>query len=441
MLIPTDHEKRNETNVLGSMFRDESAVGEAIAIVSEEDFYFPEHRFVFLAILEVWKSGACVSGGLVDVSLVADVLKKKGQIDHVGGYVFLAGLLDYAPTGANVSHYANLVKDFSTRRQLNYAAKEIEKDTLSPIGPADEILGKAQTSIFGIGFDKDRSKIYTAKEVASQVMRSIDERIESGCQPGISTGLIDLDGLLGGWHNGELYILAARPGVGKTAYAVSAAFHAAHHGFATLFISLEQSRSELMERYFSGAANVNSSKIRRGLLTKEEISRIVIEACHVPEVLSIVDVSEQKIRNIFASAKRLKYSKNLKFLVVDYLQLITPEDKRMPRQEQVASISRSLKHVARDLEIPVLCLAQVNRNSDTRMDGKPKLSDLRESGGIEADADCVILLSHAADEVKGSPDCVLNFDVAKQRNGPTGEIQVMYRRNLLKFENLTIRMQ
>jgi replicative DNA helicase len=255
---------------------------------------------------------------------------------------------------------------------------------------------------------------------------------------GIATGFVDLDALTAGFQNNELIIIAARPSIGKTAFSLNIARHVAvEEQMPVLFVSLEQSRVEIAERLLAAQARVDSHKLRKGHLSGDDMGKLHVAGDVLRHAnLFIDDSPSQGMLRIAANARRLKIRKpGIRLVVIDYLQLIEPENRRDPRQEQVAQISRRLKHLARELEIPVIALAQVNRSSEDRQDHRPRLADLRESGSIEQDADTCLMLHRPGRFDGGQEDNIIEVIVAKQRNGPTGEVTLAWIKNYMRFEN------
>src|SRR6516225_1153402 len=382
-----------ERSVLGSMLRDNGIIGDVVQILQRagEDFYTDAHQKIFTAIVALYDKHHPA-----DLVTLAEHLKEQKQIEDVGGYPYLAELWDAAPTAANAEYYARIVRDKSIVRSLMHASDEILRDAYDQAQPADEMLEAAERKIFDIAQLGVTGQTYTLEQALAEAYDRIDMR--SARDPlsisGLATGFVDLDEKTAGLQNSELVIVAARPSVGKTAFALNLARHiSVEEKQPVFFVSLEQSRIELAERLLCSQAQVDSHKLRKGHLASDEMQRL-IEAGGVlgKAKLFIDDTPGQGMLRIAANARRLKLRHKIRLVVLDYLQLIEPDNRRDSRQEQVANISRRLKFLARELQIPVLALAQVNRSSEDRGDHKPRLADLRESGSIEQDADtCMIL--------------------------------------------------
>ncbi len=415
-----------ERTVLGTMLRDPDAVGEVVKVITAESFRTDCHQRVFRAIVELWDAGRPV-----ELTSVADLLQEKGWIDDVGGYSTLAELHEAASVSPSVGHYAAKVRSRALLRGLAQVGREIVRVAESPTGSADEVLGEAEQKILGLASIGASSEARPLADLVGEAFDRIDARSQRGKRSaGLPTGLPSLDDKVIGLQDGESLIVAARPGTGKTAIALSLASNAAvMERVPVLFVSLEQSELELTERLLCCHARVNGHFLRRGTVNQEE-SRRLMEAGNLlrQAPLFIDDAASQKMLRIAATARRLKVREKLGLVIVDYLQLIEPDNPKAPRQEQVAAISRRLKALARELNIPVVALAQLNRALESRSDRRPRLSDLRESGSIEADADSVWLL-HRSEDKPGMVEVI----VAKQRNGPTGEVLLRFDPHFMRF--------
>jgi replicative DNA helicase len=426
-----------ERCVLGSMLRDNLVISDVLQVIRQENFYYDAHQKIYQAIIEIYDSGHPV-----DMVILAERLKQQKQIEDVGGYPYLAELWEAAPTAANAEYYAHIVRDKGIVRSLIHASTEILRDAYDHAQPADELLAKAEREVLDIAEKGVTGTTSTLQQAIKEAYARLDARKQGGYSEvsGIPTGFVDLDHLTAGLQNNELIILAARPSVGKTAMALNLARHVVvEEGLPAFFVSLEQARIELAERMLVAQARVDSHKLRKGTLGSDEMQRILDAggALHKAK-LFIDDTPSQTMLRIAANARRLKLREGIRIVLIDYLQLIEPENRRDPRQEQVAQISRRLKYLARELELPVVALAQVNRSSEDRQDHRPRLSDLRESGSIEQDADTVFMLHRPGKTDGGIDDNIIEVIVAKQRNGPTGEITLTYLKQFMRYENHAI---
>ncbi len=421
-----------ERCVLGSMIRDNAVIPDVAAMVNAKDFYLDAHQKLFTAIVTVW-----ASTGTVDLVILASELKARQQIEDVGGYGYIAELLECAPTAANAEYYSEMVRDKAVLRRMIHICTEICRDAYDQVGAVDELVGYAQREFLNVQGDTRRARTVIIADLIDEVTHEIDRRSQhKGDVTGVPTGLIDLDLLTSGFHPGELAIIAARPSVGKTALAVNVCMNASENHPSVLF-NLEMSRMELGSRILCGAAGVSSQAVRSGRINPAQ-ARKLIDAGNVlkPRRIWFDDSPNQRTRQIMATCRQLRSREKIDLAVIDYLQLISVEDRRVNRNEQVAEITRSLKLMARELEIPVICLSQLSRNSEQREDKTPRLSDLRDSGAIEQDADTVIFL-HRAGPKTNEPVERIDAIVAKQRNGPCSDVPLIFRKDTMRFENYT----
>jgi replicative DNA helicase len=423
-----------ERSVLGSMLRDNDAISAVVQIVTAQSFYADGHRKIFQAIADLYDKG----GQPVDLVILHEELNKRGQIEDVGRGVYLAELWDAAPTAANAEYYARIVRDKAIVRTLIHASTEILRDAYEQSQPAEELLEGAERKILDVAQMGISGQTTTLEQAITETYRRIDDRASGKMKAGgLSTGFTDLNELTAGLHDGELVIIAARPSVGKTAFSLGLVRNViVEEKEPVFFCSLEQSRIELAERLLCAQAKVDSHRLRKGTLGSDDMDRL-IDAGGVLRngKLFIDDSPVQSMLRIAANARRLKLRHDIKLIVIDYLQLIEPDNRRDPRQEQVAQISRRLKALAKELQIPLIALAQVNRSSEDRQDHRPRLADLRESGSIEQDADTVMLLHRPDRYEPGQHEGIIEVIIGKQRNGPTGEITLAYLKQFLRFED------
>ncbi len=443
-LLPSDRlppqSKEAEVGVLGSVFRDNRVLQDVLNIVRADNFYFDAHQKIFQAMIDLSNEAKPI-----DLVIMHETLKQRQQLEDIGGSQYLVDLWQGSPTAANAEYYAKIVRDKAIVRNLIHTNTELLRDAYDGIMAPDELLGMAERKILEIAEMGVTGETYPIDAVLKAAFNRIDERAGKTISDvtGIATGFVDLDNLTAGLQNNELIILAARPSVGKTAFALNIVRHAAIEERATVFfVSLEMARVELAERLLACQARVDSFKIRKSTLNSDDIARLMSAGDALrgnPRdgfvKLFIDDTPSQTMLRIAANARRLKHRHGLQLVVIDYLQLIEPENRRDPRQEQVAQISRRLKFLARELQIPVIALAQVNRASEDRQDHRPRLSDLRESGSIEQDADTVMMLHRPGRVDKSVEDNTLEVIIEKQRNGPTGAITLTYLKQYMRYEN------
>jgi len=434
------HSRDAEEGVIGGLLRDPDVLSTILQVIKAENFYFDAHQKVFQAVVDLYNDNQPI-----DLVLVHDRLRKNKQLDDVGGPKFLADLWERVPTGANAEYHARIVRDTAMIRSLIHAGNEVLRDAYDRTQSADELVASAERKVMEIARAGMIGETKTLSEVVREAFDRIDARVgkENLAVSGLASGYTDLDNLTAGFQKSELTIIAARPAVGKTAFALNVVRHMITEELApVLFVSLEMARVELAERLLACQSRVDAHKIRKGHLNADDIQKLM-DAGDVLRKgrLYIDDTPNRSMLQIGATARRLmkKEEKNggLRAVVVDYLQLIEPENRRDPRQEQVAQVSRRLKILARELLIPVVALAQVNRGSEDRQDHKPRLSDLRESGSIEQDADTVLMLHRPSlyDKSDQQLENVLEIIIAKQRNGPTGEVTLTYLKQYMRYEN------
>jgi len=436
---PPPHSLEAEQAVLGSLLIDPHMCDEVATILRPEDFYADAHARLFRHLLEMHESGSTI-----DVTLLVERLRRAGELEAVGGTAYLAEVAAAVPYAAHAVYYANIVRDKATLRMLIHASGEILRDAYDPsIDPA-QMVSEAEQKIFAVHDARSRDQVTNIHDLLVEAFDRIDARLERGEGQGIPTGFHDLDNLTGGLHESELVILAARPSMGKTALATNIAeYVATEAGVPTLFVSLEMARLELAQRMLCSQGKIDASKFRSGFLSGEDRQKLVEASARLGKAaLFVDDTPSRTVTEIAACARRLKRRENLGLIVVDYLQLIQPDNPKDPRQEQVARMTRRLKALARELKIPILCLAQLNRQPEaTRESHRPRLSHLRESGAIEQDADVVLFIHREEyyhpdnEEEKGKAEVI----VAKQRNGPTGTVKLAWLSRYTRFENLAER--
>jgi replicative DNA helicase len=386
-------------------------------------------------------------GRRIDTTLLVERLKAKGEFESIGGAAYVAEILQSVPTAANAVFYAEIVKNKSTLRALIHSSTEILRDAYDESQEAREMLGRAEERIFAILDDRGAGELSNIRDILQEAMVRIDARMKhEHTIGGIETGFRDFDQLTGGLHDSELVILASRPSMGKTALALNIAEHASlNSGAATVFVSLEMSSVELADRMLCSLAEVNGQRLRNGTISNDDRRKLVAKAAEMSQApLYVDDTPSRTMTEIAAAARRLKRKAKLGLVIVDYLQLIEPDNPRDPRQEQVAKIARRLKGLARELRVPVLCLAQLNRQAEVTRDNRPRLSHLRESGAIEQDADVVMFIHREEyyqtnDEDRAKVAGQAELIIAKQRNGPIGEIKLSWLKDITRFRDSAAR--
>jgi replicative DNA helicase len=427
-----------EKAVLGGILLLPEVCDDVSLMVRPDDFYSEANRQVFRHILDLHDAGQ-----RIDEVLLVERLRASGNYETIGGVAYIAELAQAVPTAAHAQYYASIVRDKAILRSLIHASTDILRDAYDESTDARHMLGRAEERVFSILEQGSGGEVASISDVLHESLMRIDARMKHDhAFSGLDTGFDDFDDLTGGLHKSELVILAARPSMGKTALAMNIAEHVSMQRKApTLFVSLEMSSIELGDRMLCSVAEVNSNRLRNGTITNEERRQLVEKAAEISQApLYIDDSPSRTMTEIAATARRIKRKDDLGLIVIDYLQLIDPDNPKDPRQEQVAKIARRLKGLARELQVPVLCLSQLNRQTEAAKDNRPRLSHLRESGAIEQDADVVMFVhrdeyyqtnEEDRERVKGQAEII----IAKQRNGPIGDIKLTWRHEFTRFAN------
>jgi len=427
-----------ELNVLGSVLLLPDSCDDLAPILRPDDFHDEANRVLYGHLTEMHSTGK-----KIDLTLLRERLISSGDYDRIGGAAFLAKVIHAVTTAAHAVYYAEIVREKATLRRLITAATEIVKDVYAGESTAKEALGSAEQRIFSILDERGARTLVPIRDVLHEAMDRIDARMRGEATEGVvDSGFTDLDAMTGGLHASELIILAARPSMGKTAFAMNIAENVAVKSMApVLFVSLEMSAVELIERLLCSIARVNGHRLRNGTISQDDRRRLADQAAIVSECPFYVDDSPGRtVSEIAAAARRIIRRENrIGLVVIDYLQLIEPDNPRDPRQEQVAKIARRLKGLARELKVPVLCLAQLNRQAEDSREHRPRLSHLRESGAIEQDADVVMFVHREEYYVRGEEQQRVagqaQIFIEKQRNGPTGDINMIWRKEFTRFED------
>jgi len=423
-----------EQSVLGAVLLDREAATVCTEILHPDDFYREPHRRIYEAVVTLTTRNEAV-----DVITVGEELRRAGHLEAAGGLSYLSDLTGSVPATANAAHYARIVAEKALLRDLLKAAGDIAEAVYTGSEDADALLDQAESRIFKITEARRSGRSFVSlKDVLMQAFANLEHLYEhKGEVVGVPTGLVELDKLLTGLHPSELIILAARPSQGKTTLALNMATAAAHRGAGVGFFSLEMSADQLAMRLLCSEAGVPSERMRSGFLTDQDWPNISRALGALSEVrLYIDDTPNIPIMDLRARARRMKAECGIDMLIVDYLQLMNTRGRTESRQQEIAEISRSLKALARELEVPVLALSQLSRAVESRENRRPQLSDLRESGAIEQDADVVMFIYQ---DPKLAEDPSRRFEmeliVAKQRNGPTGPVPIVFRRDLGRFHD------
>lgn len=426
-----------EESILSAILLDNSTLLDVLETLIPEDFYRSAYAKMFAAITELFEKNEPV-----DLVTLANILKEKGQLDEVGGATYLAKLVDTAPLAVNAQHYARIIRDKASLRQLIERSNEIATRCFEDSGDVDDVIDFAEKAIFEIAGNKNKKSFYPLSQIIGQNIDALEERQgNKTLVTGVSTGFSRLDNLTSGFQNSDLIILAARPSMGKTALALNIARNAAIDANTPVVVfSIEMSKEQLSMRMLCSEARVDSSRLRSGFFSREDW----VSLTNAAEVLSdaeiyIDDSPDLSAMAIRAKARRLKMDKNIGLVIIDYLQLMKGRASAERRDLEISEISRSLKALAKELDIPVVALSQLNRKLEERHDKRPQLSDLRESGALEQDADVVAFIYR--DEVYNKDENNPNKGIAelllkKQRNGPTGEVKLAFISTYTRFEDL-----
>ena len=429
-----------EQSAIGSMLLDKNAAVRAIELLNPDSFYRDAHRFIYEAILQLFDRGEPV-----DLVTVTEELRKTGKLDAVGGAIYVTDLLNSVPTSANVEYYAKIVEEKAILRRLIESATKIVSDAFSSPDDVDQVLDQAEKSIFDIALKRSREGFTKIDTVIKRVLDKIDSLYgKKESITGTSSGFPDLDQLTAGFQNADLIIIAARPAVGKTALALNIAQYVAiKQNIPVAIFSLEMSKEQLAQRMLCSEAEVDAQRLKTASLSDtgwKKLTRALGRLSEAP--LYIDDAATITATEIRAKARRLKIEKGLGLVIVDYLQLMRGRARSENRVQEISDIARSLKTLARELDVPVLALSQLSRAVEQRPDRVPRLSDLRESGEIEQTADLVIFI-HREDYYNPQSERgnIAEIIIAKQRNGPVGTVELVFRKEIAKFSSKETRYE
>nr|WP_225735037.1 replicative DNA helicase [Pseudoclavibacter endophyticus] len=429
------HDLLAEQSALGGMLLSKDAVADVVEAVRGVDFYVPKHEIIFDAIQDLYATGEPT-----DVITVTAHLTKSGELSRAGGAEYLHTLAGIVPTAANAGYYAEIVAERAVLRRLVEAGTRIVQMGYAGEGEVVELVNQAQAEIYGVTGGVESEDFVPLGVAIEEAQHDIDvAQNRDGAFAGVPTGFAEFDRLTNGLHAGQLIIIAARPGLGKSTLALDFARSAAlHHDMPCIFFSLEMGRSELAMRMMSAEASVRLNKMRTGGLDQNDQADLARAAGRINDKpLFLDDSPNMTLVEIRAKCRRIKQKHGLQMVVIDYLQLMTSGKRVESRQQEVSEFSRALKLLAKELEVPVIALSQLNRNSEQRADRKPQISDLRESGSLEQDADMVLLLHRDGAYEKDHPRAgEADLIVAKHRNGPTDTIALSFQGHLSRFGNM-----
>ncbi len=427
-----------EEAVLGGLLIDPDAIIRVATILRPEDFYREKDAWIYDAIQILHERREPV-----DFLTVCDELERRGKLNEVGGAAFITSLINAVPTSIHVEHYARIVERTATRRRLLDAAGQIAALAYQEADDVEEVVDHAEQILFGVSERRISRELVPIKVVLSEYYDRIEYLTRhQGEMIGIPTGFSDIDRLLGGLQRSDMVILAARPSVGKTSLALSIAHNAAKkHGQRIAFFSLEMSNEQVVQRLISAETAIDSQRLRRGDIAEGEWGRFMKATSDLAETLFFIDDTPSiSVLELRSKARRLHAEVGIDLLVVDYLQLMRGDFRSENRVQEISTISRSLKALARELNVPVLALSQLSRSVESRQDKRPILSDLRESGALEQDADVVMFIYR--DEMYNENterQNIADIMVAKQRNGPTGTVSLYFKKELAQFREAEMR--
>jgi replicative DNA helicase len=420
-----------EQAVLGALLIDHEAINTVAGGVKSEYFYDGKNSIIFETCLELFEQRKPI-----DLLTLTAALKKKKKFEVIGSASYLASLTNSVPTAANIEHYIALIKEAYVRRSMISIAAEMT-DLSFGENTSEELLDKVEQNIFSLSQQSIAQDFIHIKDTLTQSFDKLDELHRKGSRyRGIETGFVDLDNLLSGLQDSNLIVLAARPGQGKTAFVINMAQHVAGVTKNPVGVfSLEMSKEELVDRLLISQANIDAWKLKTGKLSEDDFEKLTTAMGELAEAPNFIDDTPGiSIAEIRSKARRLQLERGLKLLIIDYMQLVSPGRRFENRVQEVTYISQSLKNLARELKIPVIGVSQLSRAVEHRGERKPQLADLRESGSIEQDADVVMFLYTKDEEF--TPQRIVCINVAKHRNGPVGEKEVLFRGDRIKFFNI-----
>ncbi len=426
-----------EQSILGGILLDNHAINSVIEIIDTTDFYSEAHKKIFSAIIDLSERSEPS-----DLITLSNLLRDKKQIDTIGGVAYLASLVDNVPSAAHIAYYAKIVKEKSILRRLIGVSTEILTKSYESSSNVNDVLDDAENAIFQITENKIKPSFFPLKDLIKDSFKTIEQLYEKKALiTGVPTGYDELDQLTSGFQNSDLIIIAGRPSMGKTALAINIAQNASiKTGIPVAIYSLEMSREQLALRMLASEARVDSQRLRKGFLGETDWPKLTTAAGTLSDAAIFIDDTPAiSVLEMKAKARRLKAEHGLGLIVLDYLQLMRGRNASMPREQEISEISRSLKSLAKELNVPVVALSQLNRQVEARTDKRPQMADLRESGAIEQDADVIVFIYR--DEVynksEDSPEKGLaEIIVGKQRNGPTGKVKLSFLKDYTRFENL-----
>lgn len=424
-----------EESVLGSILLDAHALDRVIETMSDTDFYRESHRKIFRAMISLSEKNEPI-----DLVTLTDTLKARGDLQDVGGAIYLAELSEKVPSAANVAHYARIIREKAVLRSLINVSNEIASRCYSGEEDIEQFLDEAERLIFDVSEKRIRPAFFKLGDMIMDTIKTVEKLYErKEMVTGVPTGFLDLDRMTAGFQPADLVIVAARPSMGKTAFVMNIAQYVALHANTAVGVfSLEMSKEQLVMRMLCSEARVDNAKVRAGYLGERDFPRLAMAAGRLGDApIFIDDTPAQNVLELRAKARRLKREANLGLVIIDYLQLMRGLTSQENRTQELSEISRGLKSLAKELNVPVVALSQLNRQVEQRADRRPMMSDIRESGAIEQDADVIAFIYR--DEVyktDSQDEGIAEIIIGKQRNGPTGTVRLAFRKEYTRFDNL-----
>lgn len=424
-----------EESVLGGVLLDGTALDRVVEVMGVDDFYREAHRKIFRAMLSLSEKREPI-----DLITLTDSLRGRSELQDIGGATYLAELVDRVPSAANIANYARIVREKAVMRSLIRVSTDITERCYGGQDNIEAFLDEAERLIFDVSEQRIRPAFYKVGDMMMDTIKTVEQLYErKELVTGVPTGFLDLDRMTAGLQPADLVIIGARPSMGKTSFVLNIAQHVAlHHKAAVGVYSLEMSKEQLVQRLLCSEARVDLAKVRTGYLGERDFPRLAMAASRLSETqIFIDDTPAQNVLEMRAKSRRLKREADVGLIIVDYLQLMRGMAMEENRTQELSEISRSLKALAKELKVPIVALSQLNRQVEMRSDKRPVMSDIRESGSIEQDADVIMFIYrdemyNADSQDEGTAEII----VSKQRNGPTGTVRLAFRREYTRFENL-----
>lgn len=435
MEMPMPHNLESEIALLGSAIHDPACIGEIMQVISADAFYRPAHGLIWRTLVEMYDKRVAI-----DIVTLKDALNAVNLLKQIGGHEYLMALVESVPTAANAAHYAKIVKEKSIRRNLITACGSVMREAAGNEGEVEDLLDKAEREIFELIRSRTSCESHKLSEIVRPTIDKFAEIRDKGSAAhlwGLSSGFRDIDAMTCGLQGGQLVIIAGRPSMGKSTWVLNVATHLAiDQKKAVMIFSLEMGKEAITENMLCSRARVSVMALRKGHISDEGFSKLLLVAGEFMDApLYVDDSSGLSALELRARARRYQTDYGIALFIIDYLQMMEVKGPVENRQQEVTLISRSLKTLARELKVPVIAVSQLSRATEQRGDKRPRISDLRESGSLEQDADLVLLLYRPGYYTRDPNDKVCEVDVAKQRCGPTGVVKLIFRDDLMRFDD------